>query len=230
MSGTSDRVGAVLFDLDGTLAETAHITAAALTRACARAGVAGGPPMAEFQALSGLPLEEIVGRLGLPEMVAELYRVEASAMVTEARLFPGALTLLSVLRARSVPVGVITGKDRPRTLATLDHLKIGDLVQALVTPSDPPAPKPSPEGVWWLCRQLGVPAGAAVLVGDSVTDMEAGRAAGVRTVSCGWGVGRPEALEQHRPWRAITHFGELTVLLDGLTALPTRVDGGAPST
>ncbi|MEV7426848.1 HAD family hydrolase [Streptomyces sp. NPDC091212] len=226
----SAQVKAVLFDLDGTLAETAHITAEALTRACTQAGVAGGPPLEKFHALSGLPLAEIVGRLALPEEVVELYWAAANAMVAEARLFPGALTLLSVLRARGVRVGVITGKDRPRTLATLDHLKIADLVEALVTPSDPPAPKPSPEGVWWLCRHFGVPTEGAVMVGDSAADMEAGRAAGVRTVACGWGVGRSEALAQHRPWRAITRFGELTVLLDGLTMPPTRVDGGAPRT
>ncbi|MFE4059396.1 HAD family hydrolase [Streptomyces sp. NPDC059096] len=226
----SAQVKAVLFDLDGTLAETAHITAAALTRACAQAGVAGGPPLTEFHALSGLPLEEIVGRLGLPGEVAELYRAAAGAMVTEARLFPGALTLLSVLRARGVRVGVITGKDRPRALATLDHLKIGDLVEALATPSDPPAPKPSPEGVWWLCQEFGIPTEDAVLVGDSAADMAAGRAAGVRTVACGWGVGRFETPARHGPWRVITRFGELTVLLDGLTLPPTRVDGGAPHT
>ncbi|AXG79235.1 HAD family hydrolase [Streptomyces paludis] len=230
MSGASDLVRAVLFDLDGTLAETAHITAAALTWACDQTGVAGGPPTAEFHALSGLPLEEIVGRLGLPEAVAELYRKAAGARVAEARLFPGALTLLSVLRARGVRVGVITGKDRPRTLATLDHLKIADLVEALVTPADPPAPKPSPEGVWWLCRHFGVPTESALLVGDSEADMAAGRAAGIRTVACGWGVGRSEALARHRPWRALTRFGELTVLLDGLTTPPTRLDGGAPRT
>jgi phosphoglycolate phosphatase-like HAD superfamily hydrolase len=146
----SAPVRAVLFDLDGTLADSEHIAVAALSAAFAEADLDGDPPLERFLAMSGMALEEILARLGLPAELAGPFRTAARRMTSRTRLFPGALSLLRVLRARSVRVGVITGKDKARTLATLDHLQISGLIDAVVTPDDPPAPKPSPEGVWWL--------------------------------------------------------------------------------
>ncbi len=56
------------------------------------------------------------------------------------------------------------------------------------------------------------------MAGDAAADLRAGRDAGVRTVACLWGAGRREALARQAPWRTVTCVGELTVLLDGLTA------------
>ncbi|MEV4505413.1 HAD family hydrolase [Streptomyces klenkii] len=214
----SGAVQAVLFDLDGTLADTEAITAAALRRAWARAGQVGPAPVERFLAMSGQPLETILAHLGLPERLAELYRQEASALAGRARLFDGAQMWLSMLRARHVPVGVITGKERARTTVLLKQLGVDDLISAVVTPSDSPAPKPAPDGVLWLCDQFRVDVRRTVLVGDSVADMQAGQAAGAHTVAVLWGTGRREVLAAHRPWRIVEQPAQLTVLLDDLTA------------
>jgi HAD superfamily hydrolase (TIGR01509 family) len=220
-------VRAALFDLDGTLADSEHVAAAALSAAFAQAGLDGDPPLEEFLAMSGMALEEILARLGLPAGLAGPFRSAALEMTGLTRLFPGVLPLLRVLRARGVGVGVITGKDRARTLAVLDHLEIGGLIGAVVTPDDPPAPKPSPEGVWWLCRQLGVAPQHAVLAGDGVADLRAGADAGVRTVACLWGAGRPGILARQAPWQTASTVGELAVLLDGLTVAAAAAAAGA---
>lgn len=223
----SARVEAVLFDLDGTLADSEHVAAAALSAAFAEADLAGDPPLERFLAMSGMALEEILGRLGLPAGLAGPFRSAALGMTGLIRLFPGVLAMLRILHARGVRVGVITGKDKARTLATLDHLEISALIGAVVTPDDPPAPKPSPEGVWWLCRQLGVAPQQAVLTGDGAADLRAGADAGVRTVACLWGVGRPEILARQAPWQTASTVSELAALLDGLTA-PAAAAGLAP--
>ena len=51
------------------------------------------------------------------------------------------------------------------------------------------------------------------MVGDAVADMRAGADAGVRTIACLWGTGRPQALVHCAPWRTVADFGELTELL-----------------
>ncbi|MEU5417826.1 HAD family hydrolase [Streptomyces sp. NPDC020667] len=211
-------VDAVLFDLDGTLADTEEITAAALRGAWVRAGQAGPAPVEEFLAMSGQPLETILAHLHLPGRLAEFYRQEAVTLTGRARLFDGALTWLTMLRARRVPVGVITGKERARTTVLLGQLGVADLIGAVVTPSDPPAPKPSGDGVLWLCDQFRADVRRTVLVGDAAADMQAGQAAGAHTVAVLWGTGRREVLAAHRPWRIVEQPAQLTVLLDALTA------------
>ncbi|MBH1938938.1 HAD family hydrolase [Streptomyces sp. AV19] len=211
-------VQAVLFDLDGTLADTEAITAAALQGAWARAGQPGPAPLDRFLAMSGQPLETILARLQLPARLAELYRQEAATLADRARLFAGALTWLTMLRTRHVPVGVITGKERSRTTVLLKRLGVTDLIGAVVTPSDPPAPKPAPDGVLWLCDQFRVDVRHTVLVGDAVADMQAGQAAGAHTIAVLWGTGRREVLAAHRPWRIVEQPAQLTVLLEDLTA------------
>ncbi|MGH3927682.1 MAG: HAD family hydrolase, partial [Pseudonocardiaceae bacterium] len=126
------RVKAVLFDLDGTLADTAVITTRALTAAFQRAGLSGHPPLAEFHALSGHALEDIFARLGLPTELTHYFRAAATEMVTQSQLFPGARELLTELRGQGIRVGVITGKERIRAVTTLRHLEIDGVVEELV--------------------------------------------------------------------------------------------------
>ena len=87
---------------------------------------------------------------------------------------------------------------------------------------DEPAAKPSPEGVCRLLSDLRVSSSAAVLVGDSPADLLSGRSAGVRTVACSWGIGKPEALARYDPWRTVTTIEELAKLLRRLIGGPSR--------
>ncbi|WP_180357002.1 HAD family hydrolase [Streptomyces sp. TLI_146] len=133
----------MLFDLDGTLADTEAISTGALRGAWARAQQAGEAPLEELPAMAGQPLETILARLGLPARLAELYRQEAATLTSRARLFDAALTWLTILRARQVPVGVITGKQRARATGLLQQLCIADLIGAVVDGSGHERPQPA---------------------------------------------------------------------------------------
>lgn len=226
MSGPDSRcpaglaVEAVLFDLDGTLADSGQVTAAALGAVWAQAKAGGEPPLEEFLALSGLPLEDILGRLGISPRLAAVFRAEAIGRAGQVRLFRGALDLLRQLRDSGVKIGIITGKDLDRAVQVLEHLGIAGLVDELVTPDHDPEPKPSPQGVWWLCQRLGAQASRTLLVGDSAADLCAGRDAGVRTVACLWGAGRPEDLTPCSPWRMAGSIDELARLLKAVIMRP----------
>ena len=106
--------------------------------------------------------------------------------IGEVVLFPGIVEILDLLRDAEIPLGVITGKDRERTIEILGHLGVESRFGIVVTPSDPPNPKPSPDGVYWACWQLGARPEQSVVVGDSVADLEAGQTAGSTTIACLW--------------------------------------------
>jgi len=88
-------------------------------------------------------------------------------------------TLFGSLRAADIPVAVVTSDERAQTLYTLDIVGIGDLVGLVIASDDPYPKKPAPEAIWAACLHFGVGVAQAVMVGDSLTDMRMGRAAGV---------------------------------------------------
>lgn len=120
---------------------------------------------------------------------AGLSRQEAAAAVARAWHAPDPVTharplgdlgaLFRTLRRRGAGVAIATMDDREPTKATLDHLGLARWVDALVCGDDGLPPKPAPDMVWAVCHQVGEPPPSAVVVGDSVADVEMGRRAGV---------------------------------------------------
>ncbi len=86
------------------------------------------------------------------------------------------------LRARGMRVALATADDRAPTEATLAGLGVADLVDAITCADDGLPVKPAPEGILHLCRALGVDPSRAAMIGDSVSDVAMGRAAGVGLV------------------------------------------------
>ncbi|MHB8459365.1 MAG: HAD family hydrolase [Candidatus Limnocylindrales bacterium] len=89
--------------------------------------------------------------------------------------------LFGALRNAGIRIGIATADDRGPTLRTLDALGIAGLVDAVVCADDGVAVKPAPDMIFELCRAVGVPAAETAIVGDTIADLQMGRAAGVRT-------------------------------------------------
>ncbi len=164
MTGTVPR--AVIFDLDGTLADSA------LDFDAIRAEIGLKP---------GLPiLEQLAG--ADPETCARaeviLRRHERDA-IAGARLIDGCAELLAHLAARRVPIGILTRNIRE----VVDSFArtFGFAFHAVYTREDGP-PKPSPAGVLVLCEKLGAAPAQTLTVGDYKFDVLAGQRAGCRTV------------------------------------------------
>lgn len=185
---------AVIFDLDATLADSQGVAVEAFSAAYAACGLPGLAPASQFIAMSGVPLGDVCVALGLPSSFAEEYRTAARAKQSGVKLFEGVQDLLTRLHTLGVVMGIITGKDRPRTLETIDQLGLSQYFDAVVTPDDPPAPKPSPEGVVALCDALQVTPVQTLVVGDSTLDILAGVRAGSTAIGCTWGVASEKQL------------------------------------
>lgn len=213
----------VVFDVDGTLIDSqAHILA---SMAAAFAG-AGLPMPARAQALGvvGLSLPLALGRLApgaapdvLDAMVAAYKAAfHAQRQATTSPLYPGALAALDRLGRRpETLLGIATGKSR----RGLDHvLAMHDLRRHFVTAqvADDHPSKPHPAMLQSALRDTGAAAADAVMVGDTVYDIEMARAAGLRSIGVTWGYHPAEALRQAGADALIGGFAELDAALHGL--------------
>ena len=199
----SRRAGAVLFDLDGTLIDSAPDLAGAGNDMRAARGLTPYP-LVHFRPMVGAGARGMVGRaLGvgphedgfIPLRDEFLQRYEAR-MTRETRVFDGMVSLLDAFEARAMPWGIVTNKAARFAEPLARSLGLLPRAATLVCGDTTPHAKPHPEPLLEAARRIGVSAADCVYVGDDLRDVQAGRAAGMTTVAVQWGyLGDGEAIE-----------------------------------
>lgn len=178
----SGRPG-VLFDVDGTLVDTNYLHTLAWARALSDAGE--WAPMNAIHRLVGMGGDQLVPRLLGHESprATESRARRYQELVGEARPFPGAAELLRALRDHRVTVVLATSSPGGEFDAMLDLLGAADAIDAHTTADDVERSKPDPE-VFRVALEAGpIDPARAMVVGDSVWDIEAARAAGLGCVA-----------------------------------------------
>lgn len=210
---------AVLFDLDGTLANTLP-----LILACYR------EMMMEHFGRPGDPdaWRRKVGR-PLPVMLREISRDDAEAMELRriykrvqhdlhdrmVTAFEGIPEVVQREVDRGRPRAIVTSKGAPMTERTMAVCGLTGTFPVIVTADHVERPKPDPQPVYIALEHLGVePSRRVIFVGDSVHDMEAGRAAGVTTLGVTWGAVGRERLEAAHPDYIVDRVEDLGAILD----------------
>ena len=201
---------AVLFDFDGTLADTAPDLARALNRLRAARGLADVPleqlrPHASSGA-RGL-LEAGLGILpdhpeykSLREAFLQHYAAE---ICIDTRLFPGMEELLAAIETRGMRWGIVTNKSTSLTLRIVQALGLETRAACVVCGDTTPHLKPNPASLLHAANQLSLSPQACVYLGDDQRDIQAARAAGMRSVAVGWGYGA-----DLRAWQADVVIGQ----------------------
>lgn len=185
----------LLWDIDGTLIDTTGLITAALDQIY-RVFLNRTLPEDELRAIIGIPLSDQVRIFGDPEslglsadsMKSEFIRFYESNPHME-RVVPGAVNALVCARKAGRLTALVTSKNRAEIANTLPRLGILPFVDVVISADDVTNPKPDPEGVLAALRNLGASSDEAVFIGDTVHDLRAGRAAGVRRVAVTWGAG-----------------------------------------
>lgn len=210
---------AVLFDLDGTLADTVELILRCYRHTMER-HLGEALPDHRWLATIGTPLDVQLREFARSEDEAremlETYVSRQREIHDEmVRPFPGSLEVAAALIDRRVPRAVVTSKRRGMALRTLEICGLGDAFPILVAADDVREPKPHPEPVRAALGGLGVEPGPGVLfVGDSPWDVRSGKEAGVRTAGALWGPYERSDLEDAGPDFLLSEIGEVLELLE----------------
>jgi phosphoglycolate phosphatase len=192
-------VRAVLFDLDGTLADTASDLAAALNRVRADRRL---PPLA-VSALRPHASDGSRGMIGAglgvtreqPEWEAlkdAFLDYYAAALAVHTRLFAGAEAALGGIEQRGLAWGIVTNKAARFTLPLLEQLGLAARADVVVCGDTTPQPKPHPAPLLHAAAKLCIEASDCVYVGDAQRDVLAARAAGMAALVASYGYIAPE--------------------------------------
>lgn len=200
------KIKAVVIDLDGTLLDTAPDLAHAAELMMAELGMAQ-VPLATIKTYIGNGVSRLVKRVLTGSMDAEpdaalfaraypIYQKHYGAHVSlHSRPFPGVVEGLQALRAMGVHVACITNKAEVFTLPLLRDTGLLDYFELVLSGDTLPKRKPDPLPLLHACEHFGVEPGELLLIGDSLNDTQAARAAGspVFCVPYGYNRGLPVA-------------------------------------
>lgn len=225
------RPSLILFDLDGTLVDSAPDLAAAIDRML---GVLGHPPAGEEKVRGwiGHGLPQLVRRALTHELWPEkdppdferalaLYQgFYREAMVVGSRVYPGVFDGLQALSAQHWPMACVTNKHSAFTRALLEAVNLLDFFKVTLSGDEVPRPKPDPMPLLKLAEQFKVRPDELLMVGDSEADARAARAAGSQLVLVRYGYHGSGGVERLKP----------DLLLDSLAELPAALPMATPPT
>lgn len=207
---------AILFDFDGTLADSYDAIAASVNHVRAHRRL---PPLSVDQVRvhvghgPGHLLAHTVGT-GDPDENDALYRRHHPTVMKQGtRLLPGAADMLNALKSRGLKLAVCSNKPLPYTIALLASLGVADRFDAVLGPEDVARPKPAPDMLLAGLSRLEVKADEALYVGDMTVDITTARGAGVSVWVVPTGSDSRATLEAAGPDRLLDRLDMLPGLL-----------------
>lgn len=210
---------AILFDLDGTLIDSvelilnsARYAFTKLERRC--------PSDEEWLTGLGIPLVTMFTRYAKDEadtaaLIAAYREYQLAHHDRLIRCYDGVVDAVIELRCRGHEIGIVTSKSEYLALRALNLVGLARHVDTIVGCDGSSRHKPDPEPVLIALRRLGYAPPEAMFVGDSIHDMLAGNAAGVRSVAALWGPFRRSDLEPGSPNTWLESVSDLLTLSAG---------------
>ena len=198
---------AVIFDLDGTLTNTLKSLWKSTNMALATAGL---PPheIDSYKYFAGNGAKELIRKSLIADgdtelvhfdSVMEAYnRIFEEYCMYEVKPYDGIRELLKALKEKGLHLAVNSNKPQPRTVDVVEEIFGKDTFDLLVGQCEERRRKPAPDGVNYILEQLHLDKADVLYIGDTCTDMQTGKSAGVFTVGALWGFrDRQELVENH---------------------------------
>ncbi len=213
-----------MFDLDGTLVDSVPDLAACVDQlmdemqrprhgeAKVRNWVGNGVPRlverALLGALDGHP-EKVLLDTALPRFMA-IYAVHNGVLST---LYPGVQATLEGLKANGIKLACITNKSQAFTLPLLKTLGLHDYFDLVISGDSLPTKKPDPQPLLHVAQTLNIEIDEAVMVGDSMHDMQAAQSAGCKAFGVPYGYNHGQDIRDSNPDQVIETLNELPALV-----------------
>jgi phosphoglycolate phosphatase len=214
----------VLFDLDGTLVDSAPDLCNAVNHVVATLGQPAVPlaRLRDVVSKGGRAMLQ-VALPGLSEaerepLLAPFLAHYAQALAVDSVVFPGVAELLAAIEARGLRWGIVTNKPEALARGVVAGFGWTSRCGALVGGDTLATRKPDPAPLLLACRQLGVSADEAVYIGDDLRDIQAAQAAGMPSVAALWGYREPA--DDPTLWGATHAFADPRDLLSCPGLLP----------
>ena len=233
MSAASTRVRAVLFDLDGTLVDTAPDLVGCVQDVMRARGTRPLP----FKRLRSFVSRGLRGLLTAaygadfidseeyPGVLEQCLKLYSERLAERSRLFPGMRRVLDGLALREIPWGVVTNKPEYLTRPLLEALGLADECAVAVGGGTTTHTKPHPEPMLFAAGRLAVKPRACVMLGDDPRDIQAARNAGMTGLAAAWGYFPPD--EDLSTWGASAVLRSPADLLGWIDAKSAAADPAA---
>jgi len=212
MTDTLCPYAAVLFDLDGTLADSYAAIASSVNHVRAERGM---PALSidEVKRHVGRGPEYLLTHTAPDGRLADdlaVYRAHhPSVMLSMTRLLPGAALLLAALHRLGKKIGLCSNKPRAFSQQLLQHFEVSAYFDVVLGPEDVPLPKPAPDMLLRAIQRLGLPSEQTLYVGDMTIDIQTARSAGVHVWAVATGSEDRRALEDAKPDRLLADLQEM---------------------
>jgi len=189
-----ENIQAVLFDLDGTLIDSAPDLGAAVDQMRVDRGMPS-LPLVHYRPMAGAGARGMIGlAFGFtpehPEydaMKEEFFRNYEACMTQRTFAFEGVVQMIDALVAAQLPWGVVTNKSKRFAEPLTQAMPLFKTAAVVISGDTTPYAKPHPEPLFEAARRLGIAPSACVYVGDDERDIVAGLAAGMKTVAATYG-------------------------------------------
>jgi phosphoglycolate phosphatase len=215
-----DSVRSVLFDLDGTFADTAPDLGAALNRLRADLDLAPLPlahlrphTSSGVRGMLGAGLNMRPGDTRYAEFYQRYLHFYTDALCVHTTVFPGIDELVSGLEMRGIPWGIITNKTQRFTLPLLEQLGYAKRADCIVSGDSSARAKPAPHPMHLACALIARAPAHCLYVGDDLRDIQAGRAVGMPTIAVRYGyLGNSGPIETWGADHVIGHAADIAAL------------------
>src|SRR3989344_6085084 len=209
-------IKAIVFDVDGTLLDTREFIIAAFEHSLRGNGHVVPTRQRIVEAATGRTLDECYPLLapnGDAILLRDMHREFQMKRFDLVTAYAGLHDVLTVLRERGLLLGICSARG-VTVHSTLEHVQALAYFDAIVDSSDVQKHKPHPEGVLKILMLLNVKPGDSVMVGDTTSDIAAGKAAGcAQTIAITHGLGTRESLEKSGADHIVTSLPDILPLI-----------------
>lgn len=190
-------MGCFIFDIDGTMIDSAPVYLPALGQVLNDFGYTPSPE--QIQTAFGMTGWQGLAYCGVPEEkydeVMHAWEQEAYRHLERVQIYDGIADTLCALREAGHKLGIVTSRNRSQYTNGFEPLGLAQYFDVVVCSDEVAEPKPAPDAVFAVLNAVGGTADDTVFIGDSPYDMQCARAAGVKSALALWGCHAPDKLE-----------------------------------